>query len=166
MPLSQNCLVGAALFFIAFECVRACEVFHKPGVYPSSKQSCIASVTVSPMGGFLQLAISSELNAEHQVADDITSFAWIDEHSFIFSTGPIYGTPGIFVGDCNHPSEAPETLVNAANKTTTYPDGADYFQLHEIVDHMVRYYYSADVDLLDLAKLRVDMNLRSVAVPP
>jgi hypothetical protein len=129
----------------------------QPGTLVSPNGACQVEVAISGMGGATELTPKGRKNP---VARDITGALWRGPTKLVYSVSPIYGRPGLFEFDCK--AGAVKTLVEPANKSRAYPDGADYFELVRVDSgrNEACYYYAADVDSADFETFRAPNNLR------
>lgn len=100
------------------------------------------------MGGFLQLHLPSK---PARVVNDVTGALFVSPRRVIYTVSPIYGRPGLFVFDCA--SRRVRRLVGPRTFHRTSPEGADYFELAGQKDDRIFFYYVADVDRFDFARL-------------
>ncbi|UCZ57639.1 hypothetical protein LGV61_05010 [Desulfurispirillum indicum] len=154
--------VIAILMFVCIVpvCSMASFVFQEEGRYISPKEICVVQLKISPKGGFSQLFIEDHVGGLVHVADNVTGFLWLDGGSLIFSSSPIYGKPGIFELICSYDDLTLITLMASENIYSAYPDGADYFELKEVVDGKLWFYYGADVEVIDFNDFRIEANIR------
>jgi hypothetical protein len=89
----------------------------------------------------------------------------MDQNSLVFSSSLIYGVPRLFVVTCDHEQSRLKMLVGPENIDSSYPDGADYFELKELKGNRMKFYYGADVDSIDFNEFRTEKYLRSVLLP-
>jgi hypothetical protein len=133
------------------------KVINRVGRFYSPNRRCLASIKISSMGGMLVLNLDKDPG--HQI-EDVTGIAWISGRTLVYTTSPIYGTPGVYVYSCDSKQSrrivAPRTINNA------YPDGADYFRLQGIsqaTPTTVYFYYVSDVESLDVKTLESPTHL-------
>lgn len=141
------------------------EVPAKPGLHASPTGECRIRLSVSELGGWIELQLNSGLNSSSDlIAQDVTGIGWLSGTSLVYSASPIYGSPGIFVLDCL--SAKSKELVSPKNMTPAYPKGADYFELYEVIpeEGNVLFFYANDVDGFDFNGLRRPENLLSVRI--
>ena len=160
MAIGYRVVSGFVFLFSIITCSMAATALKEQGAYPSPGKMCTAVLTVSAQGGFLQLSVQSINGELTHVADDVTGFLWINEESLVFSSGPIYDS-GIF---------EITLLITAISKkahwssniSLSYPDGADYFELKEINDRRLHFFYGIDVDDIDFNEFPTEKNLLSI----
>jgi hypothetical protein len=141
------------------------QAIREPGIFSyAPNEMCTAAVERSPQGGFLQLSVGSHRDHLIHVADDVTAILWSSPRSLVYSVGPIYGKPGVFLVTCASKPRISK-LVGAQHKDKAYPDGADYFEVQSISGREIHYLYGADVDTIDFTHWRSDGNLRTVQMP-
>lgn len=156
-------LLLGCLSFMSAACADG-GVIKGPGTFSfESGDNCAAILKKSEKGGFLKLLLDSDHKHAMQVADDVTAIVWISPKLLAYSTSPIYGKPGIFVVACSDSSVS--KLVAPKTIDSSYPDGADYFEIQSADENQIKYYYGPDVDKIDFAQFRTDKNLRVVNVP-
>ena len=156
-------LLAACVLSVSIACANGAGTVKVPGKFQSASGQCVAVTSPSKLGGFLQLSIKPQASPARFVADDITGFAWFGTESFIFSTSPIYGSPGVFLASCGGTLRI-KTLVAPKTIDAAYPKGADYFELRAIRGNRIEFYYGADVDKIDFNEFRTNKYLRSVKV--
>ena len=103
------------------------------------------------MGGHTLLLLPSKA-PQRQVIEDVSGVAYLRNDSLVFTVSPIYGKPGIFIYDCM--SKRKTRIVKPHTIDEAYPDGADYFELQDIRDNKVYFYYAPDVDSTDFTIFR------------
>ncbi|MGZ0019902.1 hypothetical protein [Nitrosomonas sp. wSCUT-2] len=162
MAIGYRVVSGFVFLFSIITCSMAATALKEQGAYPSPGRMCTAVLTVSAQGGFLQLSVQSINGKLTHVADDVAGFLWINEESLVFSSGPIYGKPGIFEITCAHEQPSLRRLIGPQNINLSYPDGADYFELKEINDRRLHFFYGIDVDEIDFDEFRTEKNLQSI----
>ena len=165
MPIGFRVVIGLISLFAVIACSMATTALKEQGAYPSPGQTCIAVLKVSPQCGFLKLSVQLSTGKLVHMADDVTGFLWANEKSLIFSSSPIYGKPGVFEVTCDRERPTLEMLVGPKNINSAYPDGADYFELKEIKDRSLQFFYGADVDSIDFNEFRTKKYLHSVVLP-
>lgn len=165
MPIGLRVIIGLISSFAVIACSMATTALKEQGSYSSPGQTCIAVLKASPQGGFLQLSVQLSTGKLVHMADDVTGFLWANEKSLVFSSSPIYGKPGVFKVPCDRERSTLEMLVSPKNINSAYPDGADYFELKEIKDRSLHFFYGADVDSIDFNKFRTKKYLHSVVLP-
>ena len=126
-------------------------ILHPSGVYESHKGNCIISLEVSEYGGYTNLVLPSKAHQE-QIINDVTAVAYLTNDSLVFTVSPIYGSPGIYIYDCVSKQE--KRIVNPRTIDKAYPDGADYFELQELRENRIYFFYAPDVDSKDFARFR------------
>ena len=57
-------------------------------------------------------------------------------------------------------------LIGPKNINLSYPHGADYFELKEINDRNLKFFYETDVDSIDFDEFRTEKYLRSIELVP
>jgi hypothetical protein len=122
------------------------------------------AMEVAEVGGFTQLSVlRSAEKSPHLVIKDVTAAAWVAPSSLIYSTSPLYGSPGLYRFDCDHMTST--VLVGPRNKTADYPNGTDYFELHAVpvsAQGKLYYYYAPEVDSVDFATFHSPKHLYRV----
>ncbi|MBS0497468.1 MAG: hypothetical protein JSR51_07465 [Proteobacteria bacterium] len=166
MAIGYRVVSGFIFLFSIITCSMAATALKEQGAYPSPGRMCTAVLTVSTQGGFLQLSVQSIDGKLTHVADDVTGFLWINEKSLVFSSGPIYGRPGIYEATCVHKQPSLRMLIGPMNINLSYPHGADYFELKEINDRNLKFFYETDVDSIDFNEFRTEKYLRSIELVP
>lgn len=139
-------------------------VVTQTGEFPSPGGTCRAEMKRSGMGGFLILTFNGKASPR---VNDITGIAWISADDLVYTTSPIYGHPGVYMYSCE--SRRITRLVAPTTFNPGYPKGADYFELEAVSKDnsiTVYYYYAADVDRLDVKKLRTPDHIVSVTIRP
>lgn len=135
------------------------EAVSGPGLIASPGHRRSVTLTVASMGGYDVLSFG-EPPRQIQI-EDVTAVVWISDDEVALSVSPIYGKPGIYVLDCLHNKVRRILAPKTYNSVT--PDGADYFELKELIGgHLLRFYYAPDVDTMDAANLRTPAHLFSV----
>jgi len=130
-----------------------------PGVVrsPGGKGSVILAAASN--GGFEVLSYGEP---PRQV-EDVSAVVWISDSKLAYSVSPIYGKPGIYVLDCA--DNRIRQIVGPKTRDRGYPDGADYFELKDLVGgRTLRFYYAPDVDRMDAVHLRAQKHLFSVGI--
>lgn len=158
-------VIGLISSFAVVACSMAATALKEQGYYPSPGRMCTAILKVSPQGGFLQLYVQPSEGKMVHMADDITGFLWANEKSLVFSSSPIYGRPGVFEVTCDRERPTLKMLVGPKNSNSSYPDGADYFELKEIKGRSLLFFYGADVDRIDFNEFRTKKYLHCVVLP-
>lgn len=166
MAIGYRVVSGFIFLFSIITCSMAATALKEQGTYPSPGKMCTAVLTVSTQGGFLQLSVQSINGKLTHVADDVTGFLWINEKSLVFSSGPIYGRPGIYEVTCVHEQPSLRMLIAPKNINLSYPHGTDYFELKEINDRNLKFFYETDVDSIDFNEFRTEKYLRSIELVP
>ena len=139
--------------------VQLRQVFNGIGAYRLDGSACRVAISLDPMGGASVLRLHGAKRAAS--ARDVTAVAWLTESVILFSTSPIYGSPGVSVFDCQN--SLVQQVVNPVSRNAAYPDGADYFELHAVEPSCeATYYYAPDVDNADFSSIRKDSALRRV----
>jgi hypothetical protein len=152
---TANGILALAIFLGGFSLLAAetrphfgrDEVIKEPGEFASPDGKCRATLKISSMGGFLALTLDKQPN--HEV-DDVTGMLWVSGGNLVYTTSPIYGTPGVWVYDCG--SNRTREIVKARTFSKAYPDGEDYFQLKVVsmaAPATIYFYYLPDVDALE-----------------
>jgi len=163
MTFGYHAVAGLIFLFSFTTCSIAATALKEQGVYPSPGERCAAVLTVSTQGGFLQLSVQSINGKLTHVADDVTGFLWINEKFLVFSSGPIYGSPGIYEVTCRvHKQPSLRMLIGPKNINLSYPHGADYFELKEAINQRLYFFYESDVDYIDFDEFRTEKNLQSI----
>ena len=116
-------------------------VFKDLGKYTTHDFKCTFEVGIFDMGGYFYTVVGKKK------VDDITAFAYLEKGKMLFSTSPIYGTPGISVVDCK--SGKSSLIIKAKNKIYGYSNGADYFELESVNGSTIFFYYFPDIDKVD-----------------
>lgn len=127
------------------------QVFKAPGTYKSPSANCPISLTISDKGGFTQLLLQSK-SQDNKVVSDVTGVAYISNERLVYTTSPIYGTPGVFLYDCV--SKKIRRIVGPKKTDKAYPQGSDYFELYGIEKKKIYFYYSPDVDQINFDNFR------------
>ena len=130
------------------------QVIKGAGEYLSPNGTCKAVLNISSLGGFLELTLQKDNNKSTTIKD-VTGIAWFGNEKLVYTTSPIYGTPGVYVYSCE--SNRVKRVVTARNVDKAYPDGADYFELRSISNTspiVVFFYYAPHVDKADFKNLR------------
>lgn len=154
------------LIAIAFvPCAARQEAVLSVGEHRAPSGDCAARITVSPMGEFLQLFLlrASHLSITH-IADDVTGISWLSASELVYTAGPVYGLPGLFLVNCVGRQPDPVTLVAAKTYNSAYPKGADFFELKTVVGRRITFYYEQDVDAIDFNLFRTAPNERSIVI--
>lgn len=162
MFIGLRVVIGFISSFAFIACSMATTALKEQGSYPSPGKMCIAELTVSTQGGFLQLSVQSFSGKLVHMADDVTGFLWLNEKSLVFSSSPIYGKPGIFEVTCVHEQPSLRMLAGPKNINLSYPHGADYFELKEINGRSLHFFYGTDVDCIDFNEFRTEKYLHSI----
>lgn len=136
------------------------QMFRAPGTYNSPNAQCPISLIISDKGGFTQLLLQSK-SRDKRVVDDVTGVAYISNNRLVYTAGPIYGTPGVFIYDCV--SKNIRRIVGPKKVDKAYPQGADYFELYD-VENKIYFYYSPDVDQINFDNFRTKELLFEVRV--
>lgn len=156
--------LSTGFLFVSVACADSTGVIKEPGISSfESKGICTAALKKSAQGGYLQLFIYLHNSNPVHVADDITAIAWVNSNLLAYSVSPIYGKPGVFVVACDKKPRV-SRLVAPESIDSAYPDGADYFEIQSVSKNQIRYYYDADVDKMDLERLRSDKHLHMVKI--
>lgn len=140
------------------------EVMRQQGLFISPAGEYQVELAASEMGGWLGLFLKRKTRTPNQaIAKDVTGIAWLSDNLLVYSVSPIYGSPGIFVLDCQ--SASVKTLVAPENINPVYPQGADYFELSKVLldRRKVLYYYAPDVDQVDFENFRNPTSLLAVS---
>lgn len=137
------------------------QVFKALGTYKSPSAKCPISLTISDKGGFTQLQLQSK-SQDKKVVNDVTGVAYISNERLVYTTSPIYGTPGVFIYDCV--SKNIRRIVGPKKIDKAYPQGADYFELYGIEKNKIYFYYSSDVDQINFDSFRTREFLFEVLV--
>jgi len=143
----------------------AVDAVKQNGLIVSPTGECQAELVVSEVGGWLGLFVEKSRQAPRQaIARDVTGIAWFSGNLLVYSVGPIYGTPGVFVLNCR--SMNTRTLVAPGNINPAYPHGADYFELQRIFPDKreVVFYYAPDVEVVDFTQFRTPKSLRTASL--
>lgn len=125
-----------------------------PGKYPSPDGECHATLKIASMGGFLLLIAGKSALGILRV-EDVNGMAWVQGHTLVYATSPIYGVPGIYVYGCD--SNKTQRIVAPRTLNKAYPSGTDFFELKCISRRKpvtVYFYYAPDVDMVDFTKFR------------
>lgn len=162
MAIGYRVVSGFIFLFFIITCSMAATALKEQGAYPSPGKMCTAVLTVSAQGGFLQLSVQSINGKLTHVADDVTGFLWVNEKSLVFSSGPIYGRPGIYEVTCVHKQPSLRMLIGPKNINLSYPHGTDYFELKETINQRLYFFYGSDVDYIDFNEFRTEKNLQSI----
>lgn len=133
------------------ETVQLSQVFKNLGAYNSPGGQCPIYLTTSEKGGFTQLQFQSKSSGK-KLVNDVTGVAYISNEILVYTTSPIYGTPGIFIYDCL--SENTKQIVGPTKIDKAYPQGSGYFELYGIKREKIYFYYSPDVDQIDFNSFR------------
>jgi len=165
MSIGFRAITGLMFSFAVIACSMAITSLKEQGAYPSPGQMCAAVLTVSPQGGFLQLSVQTSAGKLVHKADDVAGFLWANEKSLVFSSGPIYGKPGVFEVTCDSEQPILKMLVGPKNINSAYPDGADYFELKEMKGRNLQFFYGVDVDGIDFNEFRTEKYSRSILLP-
>ena len=136
-------------------------IFRDDGVYETRKGKCDVSLQVSGMGGHTLLLLPSRAPQKQEI-EDVSGVAYRSNDTLIFTVSPIYGKPGIFVYDCM--SKLKKQIVKPHTINEAYPDGADFFELQEIRENTIYFYYAPDVDSVDFTKFRNQGSLYAVNI--
>lgn len=120
-------------------------------VYQIQKGRCRISLEMSDMGGFQILNLPSKAKRKIKV-DDVTGIAYRTNDSLVFTVSPIYGSPGVYIYDCVLNQK--RRIVNPRTIDKAYPDGADYFELQDLRENKIYFYYAPAVDSTDFARFR------------
>jgi len=136
-------------------------IFGTGGVYEARKGKCDVSLRVSGMGGHTVLLLPSSA-PQKQVIEDVSGVVYRSNDSLVFTVSPVYGKPGIFLYDCM--SKRKKQIVKPQTINEAYPDGADYFELQDIRENKIYFYYAHDVDSFDVTKFRSQGSLYEVNV--
>lgn len=119
------------------------EVIKRAGSFRSPSGKCVAKLKHHE-GDRLTLEVSS---CKTRLSDDVTGIAWVARDQLVFSSSPVYGSPGLFLYRCGEDSAL--TIVGARQKDGAYPDGADYFELVRVSggnDPVLTFRYFPHVD--------------------
>jgi hypothetical protein len=130
------------------------QVITRAGEYVSPNGTCKAVLNISSLGGFLELTLQKDKNKSATIKD-VTGIAWFGNEKLVYTTSPMYGTPGVYAYSCE--SNRVKRIVTARNVNKAYPDGADYFELRNISNTtpiVVFFYYAPDVDKADFENFR------------
>lgn len=138
------------------------EILKKEGIYQLKESQCIIELKTNGMGGYIDLAISFQKSIKELQYSDITGIGWINKDKVVFTASPIYGKSGLYLIDCS--KQQVDQIKQAKNKSKTYPEGSDYFELYQIKpsESEVLFYYSKDVDLINFNQFRKDKNLKKI----
>jgi hypothetical protein len=132
---------------------RSSKVVNRPGELHSPDGTCHGAIKIGRGEAFI-LSVGRSGRAGFR-ADDVTGMAWVGGHTFVYTTSPIYGVPGVYVCRCG--SNKAKRIVAPRTISKAYPDGEDFFEL-EGVSHgkpvTVYFYYAPDVDTVDFANFR------------
>jgi hypothetical protein len=150
-------IAGAALVLLVEVCLRgagapqakaeACpnKVINQPGQYVSPDGTCHAALKIG-MGEAFALTAGKRPSGRLR-AKDVTGMIWFGGHTLVYTGGPIYGIPGVYVYSCD--SDKVKRIIAPRTITKAYPDGADFFELEGISSGKpatVYFYYAPDVD--------------------
>jgi hypothetical protein len=137
-------------------------VINQPGEYVSPSGVCTAQLKTSSLGGFLVLTVKTSSNKSTTVKD-ITGMAWAGIDKLVYTTSPVYGSPGVYIHSCN--SNRLRRIIAPHNIDGAYPYGADYFELRSVsntIPAVVFLYYAPDVDKVDFKTFRTQTYLYQV----
>jgi hypothetical protein len=129
------------------------EVIKHTGNYKSSGGKCPISLVTSEMGGFIQLILPFQREQKH-IIDDVTGVAYLSDNLLVYTVSPVYGRPGVYLYDCL--SKHIKRIASPKTKNKGYPNGADYYELQDWRESLIRFYYAPDVDSIDFSKFRTD----------
>lgn len=155
------------IYASALEKLGSVVIYPRPGildagaVYETQKGRCTVSLQISDMGGHVLLALPSKVH-QKQVIKDVTGVTYRSNDSLVFAVSPIYGKPGVSLYDCV--SQRKKQIVKPRTINKAYPDGADYFELQDVRDSKIYFYYAPDVDSTDFTKFRSQEFLYEVNV--
>lgn len=157
--LSLVGLVGPACMTSTPKKVVVVPPIASEGLYGAPRGACSVRLSRSNMGGFLVLSLvtGAESDEVGELAADVTGVAWADDETVVFTTSPVYGSPGLFLWRCG--ATEPRRLVGAAHRSPAYPQGSDYFELVRLeIDDAPRavFLMTPNVDTTDFALLRQD----------
>lgn len=136
-------------------------VIKAPGTYKSPGATCPISLTISNEGGFTKLQLQSKSH-QHKVVNDVTGAAYFSDELLVYTTSPIYGSPGVFLYDCL--SKSIRRVVGPKIFDEAYPQGSDYFELQGLEGHKIYFYYSPDVDQTNFDNFRTKEFLFEVLI--
>ena len=142
--------------------VKAIIPINTVGEYFSKNHSCYFEIYSHENGGFNVLSIRLDKQTPLMEVADITGVIWDSPNKLIYSVSPIYGFPGIFIFDCS--DKQSRTIVKAINTDQAYPEGADYFELLQLEDNKLLYYYAKDIDEVDFRTFRSDSKINSITI--
>jgi hypothetical protein len=100
---------------------------------------------------------------------DLVGYRWSsDSRWLVYAVSPIYDKPGIYVYDTRMGRS--RRVVAARNRSTAYPDGADWFTICSLVPRapghfLVTYIQLPHVDSVDFAHFPANAPRHSVLVP-
>jgi hypothetical protein len=137
-------------------------VINQPGEYVSPSGVCTALLKTSSLGGFLVLTVKTRSNKSTTIKD-ITGMAWTGIDKLVYTTSPVYGSPGVYIYGCN--SNRLRRIIAPHNIDGAYPNGADYFELRSVsntIPAVVFFYYAPDVDKVDFKTFRTQTYLYQV----
>jgi hypothetical protein len=101
---------------------------------------CTARISIASTGGGKQLSVVYKGSAPGSVADDITAMAWLSPERLVYTGSPIYGTPGLFLVECDGAGLRAVPLVAARTRNSAYPNGADFFELKSVNGRRLTYF--------------------------
>lgn len=136
-------------------------VIKAPGTYKSPGAKCPVILTISDSGGFTQLQLRSKSN-QYKVVNDVTGATYFSDEFLVYTTSPIYGSPGVFIYDCA--SKSIRRVVGPKIFDKAYPQGSDYFELYGLEGRKIYFYYSPDVDQTDFDNFRTKEFLFEVLI--
>lgn len=94
-----------------------------------------------------------------QILRDVTGVGILSEYSFVATTSPIYGRPGLYFLNCR--ASNMKLLVAPQSINKSYPEGADYFELESLAMNKISYYYGVDVDKVDFLNFRTPKYIKT-----
>lgn len=136
-------------------------VIKAPGTYKSPGAKCPIILTISDTGGFTQLQLRSKSH-QYKVVNDVTGATYFSDEFLVYTTSPIYGSPGVFIYDCA--SKSIRRVVGPKIFDKAYPQGSDYFELYGLEGRKIYFYYSPDVDQTDFDNFRTKEFLFEVLI--
>ena len=150
--LFANCVIAKDLLNKQATYVPIGQVVAKPGIFQPRNGKCQAELLTSGLGGFTILSIRQMDSLVAQEIKDVTGIAWVTESLLIYTVSPIYGNPGVYLFSCT--TKETRRIVAPKNINDSYPNGADYFELHRLSADKVYFYYTPDVDTVNFKEFR------------
>jgi hypothetical protein len=150
---SQVCLADA---------VVPGDAYRAPGEYPAPNGPCTAVLVNDDMGGASSLHIWNGTTPKVDRVNNVTGLAWLDDDLLVYTAGPEYGKPGLYLFGCETGRTA--QLLPRPSLSYTSPHGTDYFELFAVEIRsafVIWYYYAPDFNWIDFDEFRVRENLKS-----